>query len=179
MAQKPALPQAVVFVCESCEGHYSANYIREHEGSCGHCQGTSWTLNVAFVEQEIIISATILGIILRWITGIGGHPVSKSHRVEMTFSGVTAADALKVCEIPFREQYRVLEYIKYRQELDAEEQREKMIDRGGQNCSTCGALFVPSDNRPWTQAGCCSKVCFAQAFDSFTQDSKDESGRPN
>jgi len=169
MAQKPVLPRVILFVCESCQGRYSANYVREHKGSCGHCHGDSWTLKIAFTRprKQFYEYFGVLGVAARLI--FGSEDWDESQQYDFDFPGVCADNAFKICQVPYREQYRVLEYIKYRQQLDAEQQREAMIDRGGQVCSQCGALFVPIEDKPWTQAGYCSKVCFSQAFADFSQ----------
>jgi hypothetical protein len=169
MATKPQVPKVVLFVCESCQGHYSADYVREHEGICAHCQGESWTLEVSFIEQKLNYSFSLLWLVAAVLAGFGWHPFLKTERLDMTFPKVSGPDAFTICQVPFREQYRVLEYIKYRQQLDADEQRQKMIDRGGQTCSHCGTLFVPREDKPWSQAGFCSKLCHSQAAPKFTE----------
>ena len=178
MGQWQLLPEVVQFVCESCQWGYSLDFIREHKGRCGHCAGQSWTLNVVFTERKRDFSSLLISLGLGLVFGpagrVAGHMAGGGEeRREMTFPGVSADDAFKICQVRYREGPRVLEYIKYRQQLEADEHRQEMIDRGGRACCQCRALFVPVPDKPWTQAGFCCKLCYSRAFSDSLQGDDD------
>ena len=63
-------------------------------------------------------------------------------------------------------------------------ERQVLLDRGAKTCTTCGGLFVPRPNKPWTIQGYCSKQCQREAGDETTpevepEDSHAAKGRSN
>jgi hypothetical protein len=137
MTAKPRLPQVLVFVCESCAGQHGPDYIRNTKGVCATCQGESWTLKIGYTRAHVHYSPTyaILEIMGRTLFGNkdweDGATADEVQQFEIIYPEVTAADALTICKVRYREEYRVLEYIKYRQQLEADEDNDTTVAREG------------------------------------------------
>ncbi|HEY2413976.1 MAG TPA: hypothetical protein VGI40_17135, partial [Pirellulaceae bacterium] len=84
--------------------------------------------------------------------------------IQIVTDNVSAADAMKIVLASWRDhKYVAFRYVEHRRKLDGERARAAMREKGGQNCTVCGAPFLPSPDKHWTISGCCSKACFAEA----------------
>jgi hypothetical protein len=166
MARKP---EVVAFECKSC-GHQSTADERmaknllpskrklpiDESGLCTKCGGDSWNIHVVYAQSGADTSAgSAVGLGLGAMTGIGFVETSTAATLT-SYPDVPAAVVARLNEDPAQRISRVVAFAN----LIAQ---EELRERGGQNCGTCRALFVPAKGNTWHEEGYCSKVCLVKA----------------
>jgi hypothetical protein len=150
MAQTPS---NIAFVCESCQRPAKARQVRRSLGQCPRCRGESWKLVVKYTDVDVALTA------FGWATlitlGFAWNRVNKTSN-QMAVDGVSAEVAAVLTENRSLVASRVVEYVRLRDQ-------QSLRARGGQLCQVCEVLYVPADDKPWMQQGCCSKSCAAKA----------------
>ncbi len=146
----PRKPSQIGFVCESCKKAAKARQIRRWLGQCRRCQAQSWTLLVSYTDTEVDTSA--LGLLT---SPLFGHK-KNTYTNQTAVNGLSARIAQYLTETKSLVASRVVDVL-HRLEL------QSLHDRGAQSCRICDALYVPAEQKPWTQQGYCSKSCAAHS----------------
>jgi hypothetical protein len=164
----PRKPSHIVFVCEACRRQASPRNLRSWSGRCQRCKSdASWTLVVNYTESDTELS--LLGTLSTMIFGLGWFS-TKAYTNQMTASGISADVARYLTEKRSLVAPRVVEYIRLREQ-------QNLQQRGAQSCKVCDARYVPSDEKPWSQEGYCSKVCATKDGAAFTVETDTSPGR--
>ncbi len=160
-------PNLVLFTCESCRevvqadartGQHLIPWKRQlrirPNGTCEACSGNSWTISVIFAESGIDTEPTAIGLGMAAVTGIGFVQSSTStHQAD--YPNIPANVVARLNEIPAERMRRVAEFV-------TAADRENFKARGGLECTVCGALYVRTPGKVWTDMGYCSKACAAE-----------------
>jgi hypothetical protein len=100
--------------------------------------------------------------LLHVVFGIETH-FRDANTVRVVTPRVPADEALGIAKAGWFTYRRLaFHYMELRRDLDGAQEREAMREQGGRNCQACGVFFMPSIDKPWTGAGCCSRACFAK-----------------
>jgi hypothetical protein len=151
----PRAPSQILFVCESCQQQVDPRQLRRSSGRCDRFSGQgSWTLLVRYTDTETDVSMSLLGSLSLAFFGIGWQTVN-NYTNQMAVGGVSADVAQYLTESPSLVAHRVVEYVRLCDQQDLKQ-------RGAQACKGCGAMYVPSDDKVWTELGYCSKMCAAK-----------------
>ncbi|MEM7475011.1 MAG: hypothetical protein AAF483_08460 [Planctomycetota bacterium] len=142
------------------------------EARCSNCPGGKWQVRAEFevtaensggdVATNIGLNAIGLGLLAA--TGAGfTAKIAGSSKAQTAISvaevfDVDRSELADLC-VPTKAAFTRIAAFVYKKEQAI--QRERMKQRGGSNCKHCDILFVPSENKPWTLVGACSKSCCA------------------
>ena len=126
----------------------------EANGQCRHCGGESCTISAIYAETGTDIQESALGLGMMAVSGYGFTQES-THANQLIYPDVPAAVVARLNEHPAERMARVGGFVQVME-------REKLKKLGGQECTTCGALFVPAAGRVWDEAGYCSKMCLVK-----------------
>ncbi|MEQ8785320.1 MAG: hypothetical protein RIC55_03440 [Pirellulaceae bacterium] len=161
----PADPTHVVFTCQSCnraakadarKGAHWLPWMRrlpiEEDGTCRRCGGDLWCISVLYVESGVDMPQSAADMAVT--AALGWQTSTASNRSD--YPDVPAEVVARLNENPRERLTRVGAYTQLME-------RERLRSRGGRDCPTCGAFFVPVADQVWGGKGYCSKVCLVQA----------------
>jgi hypothetical protein len=160
----PKQPTVVLFTCQNC-GRTSKVNARtavhllpwkrrlpiEPNGVCRYCHGDRWTISVVFVESDVDVGKSLLGLLFGHVVI---HSSVASSRTD--YPDIPADVVAVIDEQPRTRLARVMQLVR-------NIEREWLKAHGGRECPTCGILFVPRSGVPWAERGYCSYVCQVQA----------------
>ncbi len=126
----------------------------EPNGTCRSCDGEFWTITVVFVDSTMELEKSVVRIGLATAVGGIGFVKSSTYANETAYPNVSASVVAILNEYPPARMQRVAEFARVME-------RERLKELGGRECVSCGALFVPSPDKPWCGNGFCSKACSA------------------
>jgi hypothetical protein len=149
----PKKPTSVLFVCETCGKSAKPGKVRRWQGWCRRCDGRRWALLAEYTETERNFS--LLGILTSLVPGGGLYSVRVATN-QVTVRGVSDEVARHLTRDRWQVKAQVAEYLR-------RQQGAYLRAKGGQTCRACDGLFVPSEDKPWTTLGYCSKACCVEA----------------
>ncbi len=177
----------VRFECAKCQRSSSMRSISQAKAQCLKCGGDSWTLVTEYHEPNALgqyerrtVLPEILRALVEWM-GWNRRQAYEGEVITLLTTDVPAAHVLSLLQIPFsRRGYVAHRYMQERRDAAAVAEREQLRERGGQECIVCGVFFMPHPDKPWTNAGCCTKACLVQAGGEIPVDFREsESAKPS
>lgn len=160
MSLDEGIADAIGFECEACGQRQTVRAIRKFDGACRKCHGAKWAMVMDYYEGPRAHGP--LPLLLNLVFGIR---LLERHveTIRIVTPTVPSDDALAIAAAGFRKRGRLaFQYMERRRVLDGERDRQIMREHGAQNCTVCGAFFMPNPDKPWTASGCCSKSCFSK-----------------
>ena len=160
-------PASIIIRCQSCDSQFTPRQLAKAEAQCHVCRDPKWHIRAEFdiVEESDSgnVGMNLLGIGLLAATGSGFTVTggSKEKSVGKSLADVydiTGEELRPLCK-PIKLAYDQIAVFVIEKEKAI--QRERMHERGASHCKMCNILFVPSEDKPWTLAGTCSKSCCA------------------
>jgi hypothetical protein len=100
------------------------------------------------------VEFSLLDVLVHLFIGAGWYK-TKSLTNRLTTDGVPAEIARYLTEDRSLVTSRVVEFIHLRE-------KQRLLQEGGRPCARCDAVFVASEDKPWTALGYCSKLCAAE-----------------
>ena len=169
-----SVPDKIIIRCEKCKRESNLSKIGKAQGLCPSCQHDRWHIQAIYEGasgNDITpsgVAMNVVGIGLALATG-GGF-TSEISGAKQTVNGFdiheVAAETLRsICEPDANPNIKLRAFVTRKRNDAYQEHRSKMEEKGA-NCEQCDVLFVVSPQKPWTMAGCCSKVCCATKFHS-------------
>jgi hypothetical protein len=152
------------FRCAACGREHSLRQVRKRAGTCQYCQGDQWTMVTEYqdVEQQDGLMAGVTILLFGPILGAMLNRQAKMIPIETP--NVPADEAMAIARAGIFKRGRLAyKYMELCRSIDGENERARLRDRGGVNCKSCSVFFVPAVDKPWTQAGYCSRRCAASA----------------
>jgi len=147
------LPNKIGFFCGECGCGYNLSQVRESLPECRQCGADAWT--IVIVYQDVTAETSGASILSGLTTGFSWTSTT-THSNEKRFENVPSQVVQFIVDDDSLIGVRIDGYAR-------RYEQQKMLDRGGRTCEECGQLFVPSENKSWTQQGYCSKSCAARA----------------
>ena len=171
MSLDKGVADAILFECESCRTEHTPRALRKRNGVCKKCSHDTWQMTTEYQEVEHNVGLAPLALSL--VTGLvplisvilGGRALSRTvETIRIITASLPADEAFTIANAGFGLRGRMaFQYMELRRDLDGDRDRQIMRKHGGQNCTICGAFFMPNPDKPWTASACCSKACFAAA----------------
>lgn len=123
----------------------------EPNGICSACGGDSWVVSVVFGESSVDLLESAAGMALAATAGVGFVQNSTSTN-RTDYSDISSEVVAKLNESPSERMKRVAAFA-------ATMERERLRQQGARECASCGVLFVPTPDKPWSEKGFCSRMC--------------------
>jgi hypothetical protein len=147
------LPNKIGFICGECGCTYDIAEIRNCLPECHQCGAGNWTIVILY--QDVSVETSGASILSGLTTGFSWR-TSTTHSNEKRYENVSSQVVHFIVEDDSMIGIRIEGFAR-------RHEQHTMIERGGRTCEVCEQLFVPSEDKSWTQKGFCSKSCAAKA----------------